>query len=425
MSKKQDASKPLYRVAKFRAAPYGKSVPNCSISVLTTVSAVLTQLYNDAHGERQHAFETHVSPIYEELKASKDNLEAVRMLKAKLKKAYLEIPTLFDQINGLTEKRENDPLFRAVPRSFQEETLDTLAGAFKSFLKLRKNGDMDARPPHTRNPEFFSEIPGRMSFEVKGSTMTIRCPNIGSGTPLIFQVPEHQQALFRTAKRIKKFTLYREPRKLSESGEFWISVAYEIERPALSIQHPRKIAFIKSGSSSIGIVSPAGYEVIEFDRPDKFWQPKIETLHSRIKLSQRGSRSYARRTDSVRTMYDKQSGQSKLNQREIAQRLIRKHGIHFVIDEVVVRSKKGKLADGSKAERGGVLGLNWSAQNTGSFARFVSHLEEKVKEKGGSVTKVKLSLDSAPARIGKRAKINLALKLREQYLASLEVGVVV
>ena len=103
---------------------------------------------------------------------------------------------------------------------------------------------------------------------------------------------------------------------------------------------------------------------------------------------------------------------------EVAMDTLMGHGKHFVLTELVVRSKEGKLADGMKKERGGSLGLNWSAQNTGSLARLVMQLEEKVKECGGSVRKHKLVLSQYPPGIGAENKLWMARKLKESFLAT-------
>ena len=95
-------------------------------------------------------------------------------------------------------------------------------------------------------------------------------------------------------------------------------------------------------------------------------------------------------------MYELMARQQKLSQRELAIKLIRRHGVHFVVTEIVVRSKDGKLADRTKPERRGDLGLNWAAQNTGALSYLVLWLEGKVKERGGTVVRRKLVLDEPP-----------------------------
>ena len=93
------------------------------------------------------------------------------------------------------------------------------------------------------------------------------------------------------------------------------------------------------------------------------------------------------------------------------------HGRHFVVTDLVVRSKEGKLADTEQAGRGGMLGLNWSAQNTGAIGLLVRWLEEKVKEHGGSVRKHTLPavLPRLPQAPDER-KIPLAHVLRDDFL---------
>ena len=109
------------------------------------------------------------------------------------------------------------------------------------------------------------------------------------------------------------------------------------------------------------------------------------------------------------------SEQQKLDRREIVSRGLLSHGVHFVVTDLVVRSKKGKLADGQNQERGGSLGLNWSAQNTGSIGFLVEWLSEKVREQGGTVRKHKL-VGPFPDGQGHEVKLPMVRLLREQFL---------
>jgi hypothetical protein len=402
----------LYRVAKFPIYPSGEQV-----NALRKISANLWKVWNDALEERTHAFTTHLAPLYTQFKSFVESQDAqgVRSLRREISRAYGEhIPTLFDQIGDLTEKRR-DRGFSSTPRNWQEETLDTLDGAYKSFLALRKKGDYDARPPRVRDEWEMSEIPGRSGFSIRDGCIELSRKSLPEGVDLRFPIPEYQQGELARAERIKKFTLFRTPRDMREEGRWWISVAYELPPPMVQPFVPEEAAFVALGASSVGVISSRGEVVIDLWRPDKHWKPKIDAMSEQMKRCTKGSRQWKKLNESRKKMFRLMSAQQKLNHREVVACLIREHGVHFVVTEYVVRSKKGKLADAEKTERSGSLGLNWAAQNTGSLAALVAQLMLKAQEHGGNV--LRLQFTPPETDLGSRErKIPFAKLLREQFL---------
>ncbi len=413
MAKRKAGEEPdvLYRVAKFEIFPTSEV-----LAVLVRMSTVLREVWNDALWDRL-VVSQNLYPLWKRSVGE----EVARTLSSWF------APGLFDQINKLTLMRNEHLNWRAVPRSFEEETLDGLEAGFKSFFELKKRGDVDARPPKFRYEGDFTEIPGRFGFKVEDGNFILNPGGfVGEEGKLRFPIPEYQQELFRRAKRLKKFTLYRDERSLDKPGRFWISVAYEIEKPDVVALVPDDIVYVAIGASSVGILSRERAEVIKLWRPDKYWKPKIESLEKRLEACLPDSRKWHRLNQAKRIMQKKMAAQQKQDQREVvALDLIAGQAKHFVLKDFVIRSKKGKLADGSDLERGGSLGLNWMAQNTGSFARLAAQLEEKAKERGSKVHYHRLVLDEAPPSIGHKNKLWMADKLRESFLASLEVGVAV
>ena len=99
-------------------------------------------------------------------------------------------------------------------------------------------------------------------------------------------------------------------------------------------------------------------------------------------------------------------------------RKLKRDGVHFVIvAHSPIRGKEGALADKNNPERGGTLGANWSAQNTGSLAQLRQLLEQKVTEWGGSV-EVRV-LETYPKHADPRERKGRAAEaLREQEVAA-------
>lgn len=409
----------LYRVVKFEVRP-----TEAQLAILRQISDNLWLVWDTALQARFAFHKKHFEPLYERIReaAKAGDAAEVASLRKQLAGAYKEHKlTLFDQINALTPRRARDAVFAAVPRNWQEETLDAVDGAWKSWIALRKNGDHKARPPRLRNEWHFCEIPGRWGFKLAkdGRSVSLSCGDIGKGVPLVFTIPEAYQArMLARATKVKKFILYRDVRDLREPGRFWLSLAYEIPKPVTLPFAPGQATYVSLGASWIGVVSPNGEEVIPLWRSDKHWKPLADSAEERAKRRAPGSRTWKKRMAARRKMFRLMGAQQKLDRRRVVTDLLARHGPHFVVTELVVRAgKKGALADGRDPERGGALGLNWSAQNTGSLAYLVQWLEEKTKEHGGTVRKHRIA-GPLPEGQGRDNKVAMARALRESFLAS-------
>lgn len=404
----EEAAAKLYRVVKFQIFPTA-----LQLQTLLRVSDGLREIWNLFLGER--------TEVYKKYRVERD---------AGVAKPLIKFPTLFDQINALTALGKEDArlqLSRAkMPRNWKEEALDTLNGSFQSWLALMKKGDTDARPPWERRAERFTEISGRSGFKIEtwhvgeiSETLIEYAPTIFGRKNFAFPLPKYCADLIRD-RVVKKFTLYRDEPDLEREGNYWISLAYEIDRPEPRAFSTDAAVYLALGASFIGVHIPTKADfIIDLWRPDKYWKPKIDGVTERMKGCTKNSKQWRTYNASRNRMYTLMAHQQKQNQREVTQRLLA-YGCHFVVQDLVVRSKKGKLADASKPERGGALGLNWSVQNTGSIARFVSHLDEKAKEYGGFVTKHRPTVPP-PTQSGRDNKIAMAQRLHASM--QLEDGV--
>lgn len=424
----------LYKTVKFEVFPNEEQE-----HILWTISCNLALVWNEGLAERRRIYDEFLHPLYEELKEvrDRDDAEACEEIEGRLRTAREKHRiTHFDQNNALTPRRDADEMFAAVPRNWQEETLSMLAGDFVSFFTLRRNGDLDARPPGPRKDGDFCQITGRMGFRymydpssLEGSHVVLSCKNL-SKDPFVFPLPKHQAEELRPyVDGVKKFILSRDERDPKNSGRFWLSLSYEFEKPEEKPFIPEDAVYVALGASYIGIVSPKGEEVVKFWRPDKHWQPRIERVKERMKaLPKKGSLKWQKQNNAKRAMEKIKSRQQRQNHREVVAKLLGDeaaervlgHGVHFVVSEMIVRSKEGKIADSSKKNRGGVLGLNWSAQNTGSIAEFVAWLRIKAAERGGTVRTHRLSYFPKSEGTGRDNKIALARALRESFLSTMK-----
>ena len=387
------------RAVYYRAVRFGIFPTETQQALLLRISEVLRTTWNEALEPRMAA------------------LAAWRAVKESGVKTEVKFPTLFDQINALTTRREGDATFAYAPRNWQEETLDRLNGSFLSFAKLVKNNDKNARPPRARDAGFFQVIPGRFGFSVKGGRVHF-APNLFGKGVFEFAVPGYCQEKVEEGK-IKKFTLSRDEPNLAKPGQFWLSIVYEVPQPALIPVTGDERVYIALGASSIGVVTKAHEIVMPLWRPDKHWKERIASVEKRLENPKlkKGSKHSTKLWSARRRMFELMRQQQRQNHREMVRTLLG-FGKHFVVSDYVVRSKPGKLADRKDGERGGSHGLNWAAQNTGSFLDLLMVLEERVKEVGGSVTKMKLPPPPRGIGRGSENKVPMARHVRQTFLES-------
>lgn len=471
----------LYRCEKFEIFPN-----NRQLEILCAISSSLTATYNRAWQECQEAYDQYIKPVYNRIIQAREDdqsagygklweeeclrkhpaslakeefpayrIERQRSLLAEKKQLFADHwPTLFDQINSLTGMDDDS----GANRNWHEETLDSLHGAYKSHINLKKKGDRDARPPGKRTEAFFYKIPGRSGWSERAIRQgTVILAREKFEDTLSFPIPPYQQSrLSRTrviqkviktkkgekmkeALAIKKFELYRDERDMAKPGRFWISIAYEISKPAEKKLDSGRTVYIALGASRMGIVCAKGEFCWNLPRPDFRWKPEIDAVHLRTRQPYRqgqqcvkkGGKKWRRRMEAFHRMnaimarQQKQHGQYEVVKRlmELSDELIGRLlelGNHFVVTDLKIRSKEGALADSSRKERGGApTGANWSAQNTGNIANLVAKLEEKAKERGGCVRRRNAPfLEPHERKLPQdRRKILIARKLREEFLA--------
>ena len=436
MPPKKNKAPALYRAAKFEVKPTPEQ-----LAAITTISDQLRVLWNLAVQRREQAYETHVAPLYAQLKladASEDELRA-KALRQQIKEAAQHpdvknnATSMSQQRTLLTPLRAEDEAQRRVPRVWQDACLNTVEASFKSYFKQKKRGDPDARRPREKGEDRFQEI---AADKVQGfkladdlSTITLRCKHIAPDSVMTFPIPAYQQEQLRSGTP-RKFILFRDRNK-----RFWISVAYCFpepeQQPVILSGKDANIVYLSLGAEGIGVSAPpvAGSTerrefVINLWRPDKHWKPKIDSVSQRMKkLYRKGAEKQSRKYGKLRlarsNMFDKLQAQQKQHQREVVQRLLALGpNLHFVVQELVVRSKEGKLADSSQADRRGTLGKNWSAQNTGTLANLLARLKIKASERGSRVETFALQSPYPYSANYMRRKVLMARTLRDQYLAT-------
>ena len=303
------------------------------------------------------------------------------------------------------------------PVTMERDAIERAVGGYDSFISLRAKGDSDAFPPKMPSDDFFTVISGGMgSFTRKGDHIVI-APQAFGKDGMSFRIPkEYCLPIIAGAEKLKKFTISRRPSNLREQGTYFMSIVYERTRPETLSATDANTVFVYPHASEVGVVWNEGAKMTTFLRPDVHFKPHVDDLSVHMKHYTEGSRAWRKCQNAKRKKYRVMSTQGKDDRRDVVHHLL-SLGVHFVVPEFVIRSKKGKLADKNNNKRAGAPhGANWSVQNTGSIGEFVRWLEWKAKEKGGLVVRHPLTPSYDPSEtLGADEMIACAEALKESY----------
>ena len=184
------------------------------------------------------------------------------------------------QQNDLPKLKKEYPEYAWVNSRALQYTLRLLDADYKSFFRLNKNGDKNARPPHFKSKDLFNAlILNQSGFEVGCGVVSISHKH-PSSTPLKFKIPSK----FKFDKVVQV--------NLTNNGkDFYVSITYEKKEKEYKdngIYQAFDLGVIKQTAvNSLG-------KFVEFanKRADKYWDISIQEVQKRLSHSRRGSHRY-------------------------------------------------------------------------------------------------------------------------------------
>ncbi|TQD29231.1 RNA-guided endonuclease TnpB family protein [Methanolobus vulcani] len=302
------------------------------------------------------------------------------------------------QQNDLPELKEINPDLKKPYSKTLQGVLKKLDGGYKSFFALWKNGDKDARPPNFRGKKYFFTIPYNQSgFKISDNVVTFshKCNDV----ELSFEIEESLQEM-----KIKQFEIFND-NPYKAMGDFYISVSFEIESTKKYYDNNKYQAIDLGISKTVTAINTdcKFFEAVN-PRPDKYWNSKIDKIHSRLDRCKKGSRRWKRLHASKRRMEKKRHNQIKDFQHKLSKKMVENTRANtIIIGDLNVKkmAKKPKVktitkADGTtkKVKDFKEIALSRSTQNNGYLAQFVNILTYKAELAGKKVVKVDESYTS-------------------------------
>ncbi len=368
-----------------RTAKWPLSLSPEQEALIVKVSDGLREWYNWALDTEKSAYETHRAALKEDPEA-KPKREDIPVRNRSL-----------HPVRPLRGQDASDGLFRAkVPANWVLETFKAAVAGYKSFFALVKNGDPDARTPKSRDAGYFQAIPGCSAFSKKGNRMVL-APEIFGPDTLAFLI---RRSTRRRCSRVRYGWRSSSSAATSRAWPSQDASSFPYRTRSRFLSRSRSRRKKRRTSRSVPRASASFRRQARKSSPlwraDAHWKPRTDAIQASLgrpagtpghpRALKKGSLKWRKLEAKRRGMFRIMGEQQKIDRREVvAIELldvldgIARGCVHFVVTDLVVRSKEGKLADSSKEERGGNLGLNWAAQNTGTIAYLVQWLTEKAR----------------------------------------------
>lgn len=255
------------------------------------------------------------------------------------------------QQNKLPALKKKYPEYGWVHSKSLQMVIRTLHDNFKSYKQLAKH-DSTARPPHFRPKHCFMTMCWNQSgFKFVDNRIKLTHFYDDEKIPLIFDCE-----LDVDPKNVKQVTLSK------HKNEYYISITYDIfveEQP----DNEQIQAFDPGIMKTTAVNTHGNFIEVKHKRPDKYWNPKIDSIKSYRDRCKKGSRAWKHRNTIIQKCETKKSNQLKNEQHQTSRRLInntKSTTIVFGSSEVKQMPKSPKSNSG----------MNRSTQGTGYMSRF-------------------------------------------------------
>ena len=302
----------------------------------------------------------------------------------------------YDQQNKLPRMKKDNTELRCVYSKVLQMVVGQLDKDFKSAIALQKM-DENASFPRFKGKKYFTTMQYNQSgFSVASGS--IEFSHKLNGTNLKFKIP----GKFSSMNNVKQVALYR------NDDKFFVSVTHERETP--EYHDNGKYQAIDLGITDIvtAVNMDGKFLKVRNQRPDKYWQKKIEVIQSRRDHCKKRSRKWNILNNNLKRMRRKCANQIKDFQHKLSRKLIDNTKANtIIIGDLSAKqmSKKKKKGRNSKQKRG----LHRAIQNTGTIGRFSFYLTYKAELAGKkAVKKCERHTTSDCCCCGKRHNMTLA-----------------
>ncbi|MFX1519626.1 MAG: RNA-guided endonuclease InsQ/TnpB family protein, partial [Promethearchaeota archaeon] len=273
------------------------------------------------------------------------------------------------QQNDLPAIKKRYPEYRWVYSKVLQYVLRTLAADYESFFALRKHGHVDARPPRFKGKRYFTTMVYNQSG-FKLEPRKISFSHNYNDIALEFALPEK----FSFAdKQVTQVAIS------AQKNRYFVSITYQLEAPPY-VDNGRNQAIDLGVTHIITAVNSQGkFLVVNNQRPDKYWNPKIARIQARRDRCKKYSRRWKFFNHIKRKYERKRDAQLKDFQHKLSTKLVNNTKANtIIVGALAVKT----MAQSTKVPNFMRAGLNRATQNTGTLGRFVQFLTYKSQRVG-------------------------------------------
>ncbi|MFX0063046.1 MAG: RNA-guided endonuclease InsQ/TnpB family protein [Candidatus Hermodarchaeota archaeon] len=282
-----------------------------------------------------------------------------------------------DQQNALPLLKQVFPEFKQVYSKTLQMVLRRLDNNFKSFFALRRERDSSARPPRYRASHFFFTLTYNQSgFKVNQEQLTLSHKHLRN-VNLTFTTNINLASLV-----IRQIELTYDALR----GKYYLCITHEEVTPEYQ-NNGHYQAFDLGINDNVGVNTYGKFLVSKVKRPDKYWEPRLTSLQSRIDHCKRGSRRQRRLQQLLRAHRHKPCNQTLDWQHKQAMKLVANTRANtLIVGELNPKAMAQKNNNYSPSPQ--LNALHRGVHNTGHLGRFVQMLTYKAQRVGKVVTAI-------------------------------------
>jgi len=277
------------------------------------------------------------------------------------------------QQNDLPRIKRKYPEYGWVYSKVLQMTLRQLGADYKSFFALWKNGHKDARPPHFKSGgHFVAMLYNQSGFSVERGK--VRLSHFCNGVPLEFEIPEKFEF-----GRVYQVAVYK------DGEDFYLSIVYERREKPYVDNGLYQAVDLGVNKIVTAVNSQGKFFEVKNQRPDRYWQPIIESLQSRRDRCKRGSRRWKKLNRNLKRCQRKCANQLRDFQHKLSRKMVDNTRANtLIIGALEVK----QMAQSEKIPKRMRNGLNRATQNTGTVSRFARFLTYKAQLVGKKVIEI-------------------------------------
>jgi len=300
---------------------------------------------------------------------------------AKLKEQYEKDKTFISYYNQQKELKDYKCDFLTF--DVKKEILRTLHNNYSSFFKLiKKNKDLNPKPPKFRGKDYFFTLSFTQDFIIKDNILKISYSNYRKlNIKLDYIVPIKNLICLRnktSESEIKQLKIYK------QDNNYFASITYEKNEDILKSIDKNKVLSIDLGKKNLlsvydvennkGIVYSSKY----LSKNQKFLDRRIDELKSLRDTKKKNSRKSKQINKKLKKVYSKKKTQTNLTLQKVTKDLSEQNKTIII----------GELTNLKKNIKSNFKSLNRQMQNNWNLQTFTRLLEYKCKLKGNQVVKV-------------------------------------